>query len=252
MNLWTAFKKEILEQRRTHRLLIAVVVLAAFGMLSPLLAKFMPEIFAMIPGAEQIASIIPAPTVNDAVAQYIKNISQFGVLMALLFCMGAVASEKEKGTAALVLSKPMGRGSFIAAKFLAVGVTFALALTAAALGGYYYAWVLFEPLNAAAFLAMNGLILVYMLFYASVTLFFSTLTRIQFVAIGGAAAVLIVSGVFGSLPTYGKFSPDTIVNIAAKVALGQPVEGWWGLWISLILTAIALLGAWLVFRRQEL
>lgn len=252
MTLWTAFKKEFLEQRRTRRLLIAVVVLAAFGMLSPLMAKFMPEIFAMIPGAEQIASIIPAPTINDAVAQYIKNITQFGVLMSLLFCMGAVASEKEKGTAALVLSKPMGRGSFITAKFLAVGVTFALGLTAAALGGYYYAWVLFEPLKGSAFLAMNGLILAYMLFYAAVTLFFSTLTRTQFVAVGGAAVVLIVSGVFGSLPTYGKFSPDTVVNIAARVALGQPVESWWGLWMSLILTVAALVGAWLVFRRQEL
>jgi ABC-2 type transport system permease protein len=252
MNLWTAFKKEWLEQRRTHRLLIAVVVLAAFGMLSPLMAKFMPEIFSLIPGAEQIASIIPAPTVNDAVAQYIKNITQFGVLMALLFCMGAVASEKEKGTAALVLSKPMGRGSFILAKFLAVAATFGLGMAAAALGGYYYTYYLFEPLAVGPFLAMNGLILVYMLFYSAVTLFFSTLTRTQFVAIGGAAAVLIVSGIFGSLPTYGKFSADTIVNIAATVGLGQPVESWWGLWTCLGLTAVALIGAWLIFRRQEL
>lgn len=252
MSLWTAYKKEWLEQSRTHRLLIAVVVLTAFGMLSPLLAKFMPELFAMIPGAEQIASIIPAPTVNDAVGQYIKNVTQFGVLMALLFCMGAVASEKEKGTAALILSKPLGRGSFLTAKFLAVGVTFALGLAAAGLGGYIYTWYLFEPLGWGQFLAMNGLILVYLLFYASVTLFFSTLTRTQFIAVGGAAVVLIISGVFGSLPTYGKFSPDTLVNIAASVGLSQPVESWWGLWVSLGLTAAALIGAWLVFRRQEL
>lgn len=252
MNLWTAFKKEWREQRRTHRLLIAVVVLTAFGMLSPLLAKFMPEVFAMIPGAEQIASIIPAPTVNDAVAQYLKNITQFGVLMALLFAMGAVATEKEKGTAALVLSKPMGRGSFILAKFLALAATFTVGLAAAALGGYYYTYFLFEPLAWGPFLAMNGLILVYMLFYAAVTLFFSTLTRTQFVAVGGAATVLIASGVFGSLPTYGKFSPDTLVNIAAKVALGQPVESWWGLGVGLGLIVAALAGSWLVFRRQEL
>lgn len=252
MNLWTAFKKEFLEQRRTHRLLIAVVVLTAFGMLSPLLAKFMPEIFKMIPGAEQIASIIPAPTVNDAVTQYIKNITQFGVLLALLFCMGAVAVEKDKGTAAMVLSKPLGRGNFIWAKFLAIALTLGLGMTGSTLAGYFYTSFLFESLPLGSYLAMNGLILEYTLFYAAVTLFFSTLTRTQFVAIGGAAGVLIVSGIISSLPTYGKFSPDSVVTIAAKVGLGQTVESWWGLGISLGLIAAALLGAWLVFRRQEL
>ena len=34
----------------------------------------------------------------DAVTQYIKNIGQFGVILALLLTMGAVAQEKDKGT----------------------------------------------------------------------------------------------------------------------------------------------------------
>lgn len=252
MNLWIAFKKELLEQQRTNRLLITVVVLTALGMLSPLLAKFMPELFTMIPGAEQIASILPAPTVNDAVAQYIKNITQFGILLAVLFGMGAVAGEKEKGTAAMVLSKPLGRGNFIWAKFLAVAFTFTLGLAASTLAGYCYTIFLFEPLSWGSYLAMNVLILEYMLFYSAVTLFFSTLTRTQFVAAGGAAGVLILSGILGSLPTYGKYSPDAVVGMAAKVGLGQAVDNWWGLGVGIGLIAAALVAAWLIFRRQEL
>ena len=112
MNFFTAFHKEFLEQRRTKRLMIAVTILVLFGITSPLMAKMMPAVFAMIPGAEAIATIIPTPTAVDAVAQYLKNITQFGVILALLFGMGSVALEKDKGTAIMVLSKPMPRGSF--------------------------------------------------------------------------------------------------------------------------------------------
>ncbi len=252
MNLWTAFKKELMEQSRTRRLLIAVILLTSFGMLSPLLAKLMPEIFAAIPGAEQFAGLIPPPTINDAVAQYVKNISQFGVLLALLFCMGAVSVEKDKGTAAMILSKPMPRGSFILAKFLAISLTLCIALTAAALAGYYYTAFLFAALPLTPYLALNGLLLLYMLTYAAVTLFFSTLTRTQFVAIGGSAGVLILSSIVGALPTLGKFTPEALIANATQLMLEKPVTSWWGLWVSLILIFISLLGSWIAFRRQEL
>ena len=251
MNLWTAFKKEFLEQRRTKKLLIAVVLLAAWGMLSPLLAKLMPEIFAAIPGMEAFTALIPTPTVNDAVAQYVKNLTQFGVLLALLFSMGAVAQEKDKGTAAMILSKPMPRSSFVLSKFLGISLTFLLAMAAAALGGYYYTYFLFEALPVGAFLGMNGLLLIYMLVYTAVTLFFSTLTRTQFVSIGGAAGVLIVFNILGAIPKVGKVIPEGLISNATALGLGQPVNNWWCLWVSLLLITAVLGAAWLAFRKQE-
>lgn len=252
MNLWTAFKKEFLEQRRTKKLLIAVIVLAAFGMLSPLMAKLIPEIFASIPSMAFYANLIPTPTVSDAVLQYVKNLTQFGVLLAVLFSMGAVAQEKEKGTTAMVLSKPMPRGSFLIAKFLGIGLTFLVAVAASTAGGYYYTYFLFEALPVGAFLAMNGLLLLYMLVYAAITLFFSTLTRTQFIAIGGAAGVLILFNVLAALPKIGQYAPEALIANATNLVLGQPAASWWGLWVSLIAIAVALTGAWLVFRKQEI
>ena len=119
MKLMTAFQKEWLELVRTKRLLIALVVLVLFGMTSPLMAKMIPEIMTLVPGGEQFALMIPTPSITDAVAQYIKNITQFGVLLALLFGMGSVANEKDKGTAAMILSKPMPRFTFLIAKIAA-------------------------------------------------------------------------------------------------------------------------------------
>ncbi len=73
MTFLAALRKEILEQWRTYRIMIVAIVLTAFGMMSPLLAKFTPEILGMLPGAEQFAGLIPKPTITDAISQYSKT-----------------------------------------------------------------------------------------------------------------------------------------------------------------------------------
>lgn len=252
MSFITAFKKEWLEQRRTKKLLIALIVLTLFGMTSPLLAKLTPQMMSLIPGAEAFASIIPPPTINDAVAQYIKNTTQFGILLALLFGMGSIAAEKEKGTAAFVLSKPMPRTIFVLAKFCAMGVTFMISLALAGLASYYYTYVLFGPLDPMLWLVLNVLLLLYMLVYVALTLFFSSLTRTQYVAIGGAFGALIVLGILSSIPGWGKFLPEGLITNASMFMSGAVVSDWQSIWVSLVIISAALIGACLVFRRQEI
>ena len=124
MNLIASLRKEIMEQWRTSRLLVMLVVLGFFGMSSPLMAKFMPQLIGLVPGGEQFAGLIPQPTIQDAIAQYIKNIDQFSILLAIFLSMGTMVQEKERGTAVMMLCKPLGRGSFLLAKFLALAFTF--------------------------------------------------------------------------------------------------------------------------------
>ena len=252
MNFFTAFQKEFLEQRRTKRLMIAVVILVVFGITSPLMAKLMPALFAMIPGTEGFTVTMPTPTLTDAVTQYLKNITQFGVILALLYGMGSVALEKDKGTAIMILSKPMPRGSFLMAKFAAIAVTFVIALVLAGGLGCFYTVYLFGAVNITSWVVLNGLVLLYLLLYTALTLFFSTLTKAQYIAIGLAFGTLIVLGILGSIPGIGKFMPDTLIANAGQIALGGAAESWVGLWVTLGLMLVALLGAWVVFRRQEI
>ena len=85
MNFMTVFRKEMQEQWRTYSFLIVAAVFAAFVLASRLLAKFTPEMLKAIPGVPaELLAAIPAPTVTDAITQYVKNMSQFGILLALL------------------------------------------------------------------------------------------------------------------------------------------------------------------------
>lgn len=252
MKFITAFRKEWMELVRTNRLLIAMVVLVLFGLTSPLLAKMVPQIMTLVPGGEQFAGIIPTPTINDAVAQYIKNITQFGILLALLFGMGSMANEKDKGTAAMVLSKPMPRFSFLAAKLAAYAVLFTLSIAVSAAGCYYYTYVLFGKMEILAFLELNGLILIYILVYVALTVLFSTLTKTQYIAIGAGFGVLILFGIISAIPGWGIYTPDLLVTNAGMIGTGLIPDSWIGLWVSIGLIFFSTLTAWLVFRRQEI
>ena len=252
MNFIAVFRKEMLEQWRTYRLLIVVAVFVVFGMTSPLVAKFLPEMLKAIPGATQaILAAFPKPTVVDAIGQYIKNMSQFGILLALLVAMGVVVQEKERGTAAFFLTRPVSRETFVLAKFASLAVTFIASLTIAALGCWYYTYVLFEPLAWGPFLALNGLMLVVFLVYMAVALLASTLARSQGIAVGLAFVALIVIGLGGSLPTIGDYFPGRLFSWGMTQMLGRTDTAWPAFWISLGIIAVALVAACLVFRRQE-
>ena len=118
-------RKELREQVRTMRLPVVVAVFAIVGLLSPVVARYIREIIDAV-GGTQLEGLIPEPVVGDAVLQFTKNVGQFGVIIAILVTMGTVAAEKDSGTAAFLLTKPISRGSFLAAKVVAIGVLLAV------------------------------------------------------------------------------------------------------------------------------
>jgi ABC-2 type transport system permease protein len=252
MNLAAAFRKEMIEQWRTSRLLVLVLVMVFFGMLSPLFAKYTPLLLGMIPGASQYANLIPPPTILDAVAQYIKNAGQFGVILALLLTMGAVANEKEKGSAALMLVKPLPRLSFLLAKFLAIACSFVIAYAIAGVGAYYYTLVLFGPLDAGGWLALNGFMVLDKLVYIAVMLLFSTLFKSQAAAAGAGVGVLVVFTLLNGLPGIGEWMPNQMIAWGGSLLTGLALTAWPALALGLGLIVVSLIAAWLVFERQEL
>lgn len=252
MNFLAALRKEWLEQWRTFRLLAVGVVLVFFGLLSPLFAKYTPEIIELIPNGEAIAQLIPTPTAMDAVTQYIKNIGQFGVILALLLTMGAVSQEKDKGTAAMMLVKPLPRVTFLVAKFTALALMFALAIAIAGAACYYYTWLLFGALDVPRWLALNGLMLVFVLVYVALTLFCSVVAKSQAAAGGLALCLLFILGLIGSIPSLGEYLPGQLTAWGGRLMAGEAEAFWSALWVSVGIIVVALMGAGLIFERQEL
>ena len=252
MSFIVALRKEMLEQWRSYRLLVVVVVFLIFGLGSPLLAKLSPQLIRLVPGGEQLATLIPEPGLPDAVGQYVKNLSQFGVLLAILLAMGSVVQEKERGTAALVLAKPMSRSSFLLAKFAALAVTFTAATLLAAVGAYYYTLLLFGAMDLVGWLAMNLLMVAFFLVFVALSLFASTVSRSQAAAGAIAFGLLLIVLTVGAIPGLGRYLPTHLTTWGAGLVLGGGPTGWAALAVSIGLMAASLLAAWAVFERQEL
>lgn len=249
----TALSKELREQWHSKRILVVCAVFVLFGLTSPLLAKYTPELLTSIEGAEQLAELIPEPTAADAMVQYIKNITQFGFILVILLGMGAVAGEKDKGTAAMILSKPLTRWSFVLSKFTAQALVYLLAIGLAAIGAFYYTLVLFEPLAVGPFFFGTLLLWLWLLIYAAVTLLGSTWAKSVAAGAGIALGGSIVLLAAGSFPQIGALMPSSLVAWASQLGLDVEIPANWGaVAFGIVLILVFLVTAVAVIEQQEI
>jgi ABC-2 type transport system permease protein len=150
----TLLSKEWREQFRTFRLLIVSGIFLFFGLLTPVMIKYLPEIIKL--AGEDLGTIeLPLPTALQALTEYSATALQMGLLVAVLVTMGAIAAERRSGTAAMTLSKPVGNGAFVTAKMLAISFSFIIGLVLGGIGAYGYTWLLLYQCDTDFFLRVQ-------------------------------------------------------------------------------------------------
>lgn len=252
---WVLLRKELLESWRTLRLPIIAGLFLLVGFTSPLLAKFLPEIIKAAAGDQLPQVPIPTPVAADAGLQLWKNLAQFGAIAAIVLAMGSVAAERDRGTAAFVLSKTASRGAFLAAKMVAIAAVLGLGVVLAVAVAWFYTAVLFEPLPIAGWVAFGVLAWIGITVWAAITFAASAVTGSTAAAAGIGFVALLALSLLGAIPNVGKWLPGALADPAIALAAGKPVEtgdvasavvG------SLVITVIAVVVAVASFRRQEL
>ena len=248
-------RKELLESWRTYRLPVVAGLFLLVGLTSPLLARFLPEI-AKAAGGDQLGNLqLPTPSSADAVDQLWKNLAQFGAFAAIILAMGAVATERDRGTAAFVLSKTATRGAFLGAKAIAIGTVLAVAVVLAAATGWIYTAILFEPMPVGGWIALALLAWLGLAAWAAITFLGSTVTGSAAAAAGLGFLALLVLSIAAAIPNVGRFLPGGLAAPALALATGAPVEV--ADVVTPVVSTIALIAACLAasawsFRRVEL
>jgi ABC-2 type transport system permease protein len=249
---WVLLRKEFREQFKTSKIIIVAAVFLFFGLGTPLLTKYTPELIESL-GTEGFTIEMPPPTSGDSLVEYASTIAQFGVLMAVLVAMGAIAKEVETGTAAMVLSKPVGRLAFILSKLKAEGFTFLVALVLGGLACWGYTVILFGDANALGFLYQNLLLGLFFALCLGITLFFSSLMKSQLAAGGLALAFIIFLSAISGLPWVGRYLPGQLINWSNRLVLNMPGAGEWGaVAVAALLVTLSVYFTWLSLRGKEL
>lgn len=211
MRAYTAFvKKEWLESVRSFRLPVLGLILLLLGAMSPLAARYMPEIVAgFLPAGMSVE--LSKPRAIDAWLQFFKNFSQIGLLVLAVMHSGILSAEYAKGTLVCILTKGMPRKSVIFAKFTAAALSWSALYIFSVLVCMGYTWFFWgqdavsgETDTFHLMFCLGGLWLLGVMFLAILllggVLFTGAYGSLLFA--GGAALAQIIAGMFPEAPRY--------------------------------------------------
>lgn len=243
-------RKEIKEQLRTFRLLIVCSVFVFFGITTPLLLQYMPEILKL--SGQQIPIEIPAPTAAQSLSEYAGTIGQLGILIAVLVAMGSIANEVRRSTAVMVLSKPVSYAAFVNAKFIAMSLTFLISLALASVFCFAYTSFLIGNASVLSFVGMNLLLGLFLMFCLSLTILFSTVFKSSVAAGGLSIGILIAQALLASLPGIGDYFPGKLLPWGTYLLEARGINYWWALGITIISTGACLFASQRILINKEL
>jgi ABC-2 type transport system permease protein len=243
-------KKEVKEQLRTHKLVIVGGIFLLFGITTPLMLKYLPQILKL--AGEQIAIDIPPPTAVQSLAEYASTIGQMGILVAVLVAMGSIANERRHGTAVMMLSKPVSRAAFVSAKLMAMSLTFLVSLTVASLFCFGYTVWLIADASVWAFVSLNLLLGLFLVFSLAVTLLFSSVFRSSIAAGGLSIAVLITQAGLSAVPLIGNYMPGKLLGWGTSLLTGDGDSYWWALGITVVLVGLCLYLSQRLLKNRDL
>jgi ABC-2 type transport system permease protein len=255
MGFRVLLKKELREQLRSGRLVAVAAVFVLFGILGPLTDRYMKQILDAVGSQSAGMSFqVPPPSLAGAATQILKNLSQFGIICALLLAMGSVAWEKDRGTAGMILTKPASRAAFLTAKLTAICLNLGLAVLLGSGLAYVYVALLYpSSFPIGGYVAMALLLWWMLVVFAAITLLGSTLTRSAIAAAGIGLVAMIVFGIIGAIPVVGPYMPSSLAGPAQDLLLGKDPGSLVGpVLFNLALVPAIMVAAWLAFRRQEL
>jgi len=246
------FKKELVENWRTYRLIILLVVLVLFGIMSPLIAKLTPEILKSL-GDTGMTILIPEPTWVDAWMQFFSNIGQMGILVLIIVFCGITANEFSRGTLVNLLTKGLKRRTVVLSKFLSATLTWTvgyLICLAVCFAYTAYFWPIGEMHHVG--LTFGGLWLFGELVIA-LLLFGGILFKNVSGALLSCGGVIVVANLLSIIPGSEKFNPLSLAGETLKLLTNEAavadfapafiISG--GLVVALIIAAIA------VFNRKQ-
>lgn len=244
--------KELLEIRRTWRGPTILGTLLFFAVMSPLAALATPALVESVTSSQPGVVIqIPDPTYVDSYLQWIKNLSQIGMLLVVFASGGLIANERVGGTAVLVVTKPVSRMAFVVAKYVSQAALVALATALGALVTYVGTLLAFGEAPAGRLFGSSAAWLAGALVAIAVVEALSAVLPTLAAGIGG----LVLWGLGGVAAIWEpavRFTPVGLLTAPGRILSGDDPSVLWPTLTALAAVAALVALAGVLFSRREL
>jgi ABC-2 type transport system permease protein len=179
----------------------------------------------------------------------------------VIIAQDALIGEKQSGTAAWVLSKPVSRAAFLLSKLTAdsLGVLATMVIAQGIAAYFIYKAGTGIALPIPGFLAALGLVMLVLLFYLSLTYMLGTLFRKRGAVIGIPMVLVFGNQLVGLAPWLGKVMPWNLVmdlgpdrpSLAVALAQSQSLPTITPIVGTVLLTIVFIAVALWRFQREE-
>jgi ABC-2 type transport system permease protein len=250
----TFLGKELREILKTWRIWVLPGIVLFFALSGPPLAKVTPQLVGSLMSEQQPGVVIqlPDPTYVDAYLQWTKNLSQLVLFAVIIMFGGAVSAEKRSGTAILVLTKPLSRSAFVAAKFVSQAALLVITVVVGALLTWGMTYAVFGEAPIGPLAAATGAWLALGVLFVALMLMLSAMLDSQAGAAGigfGAYILLSIGGLWDALL---KYTPVGLVNAPTELVTEKAGSMLWPVLSALALAALCVAAGMAVFRKREL
>ena len=203
--------KEFLEYRRTYKVFIMVIVFSIIGIISPLMAKMLPDILNNLL-TQGMTITLPKPTALDAWNQFFKNTTQMGLIVLVVVFSGILSSERSKGTLINMLTKGLSRTTVILSKYSAMAILWTLSLLVSVLLTLGYSSYLFPNDTVPNLVPSILYIWLFGLFLLGLLLLAGTLTKTNYSALLFTGAIVASTIFISIIPTTHDYNPLTLAS----------------------------------------
>jgi ABC-2 type transport system permease protein len=241
MSLW---RLEWLRLIRTKRWIALVGIYVFFGLLGPLSARYLGEIVERFGGDVEVT--FPPPVPADGMIQYVSNVSQIGLLVAVVIAAGSLAFDAKPEMGVFLRTRVRNVWGIIVARltvtFLAIGASFVLG----ALAAWYQTVVLIGNLPTGGTVAGIGYGLLYLAFVVSLVAVAGARARGVLGAVTITIVALLAMPLIGIVEAIGRWLPSHLVGALSDIPGGVAISDYLpAAIITLILIGMCL---WLAVR----
>ncbi len=205
----TAWRLEWLRLTRSRRAVALGCVYVFFGLLGPVMAKYMEQIVNRVQSGVRVT--FPAPTPATGITNYVSQVSQTGLVVVVLIAASAFSFDSRRGLSTFLRTRAT-IWQLVAPRFVTNAAAAVAAYVAGSLAAWYETALLLGAPPAGPMLAGITCGALYLVFAVAVTAAASSIARSTLGSAGITLAALLLLPVLGTIGALHDWLPSTLVD----------------------------------------
>jgi ABC-2 type transport system permease protein len=200
-------------------------VFSAYGLLGPVLARYMADLVKRMGSDSAISITVRPPVPKDGIITYVNQVSQIGLIVAVVVAAGALAIDSRRGVSTFFRTRADTMWQLMLPRYVIPALAAVVAYTLGTLLAWYETALLIGAVPAAPLLAGMLCEAVFLVFGIAVVAAAASLVRGSLGTIGISLAVLLFLPILGTIGAVHDWLPTTLttapVNLLNDASLGD-------------------------------